>query len=310
MHDFTFGSDPEFMLTDSEGNLRSAIAIVKGTSDDRIEVGGHAFYHDNVNIEMAIAPSVGKMEVLSHFREAFKTAAEMIHPFKMVPRASADFPASELEDPEAKVIGCNAEYCAYELKELTKPVEEFESSTFRSAGGHVHLGADEGALRDEYGFFFIVRCLDLFLGVPSLFMDHDPTSRRRKELYGLAGSHRWKPYGVEYRALGNFWLASPKVVETVLDICEFTIDFCDKDKHLQFWKINHKKIDKGEEVAECITPTNYDQDELRAALNTANKTTAKKFLTLAESYMPKGLVTDIKTHFTPVNYDFYKEWTL
>lgn len=50
----------------------------------------------------------------------------------------------------------------------------------------------------------VVKAMDLFLGVPSVLMDE---GEERKQLYGKAGAHRPKPYGVEYRTLSNFWIA-------------------------------------------------------------------------------------------------------
>jgi hypothetical protein len=316
MHPFSFGSDPELMLMTEQGELRSAIKIVHGNVHNRIEAEGHAFYHDNVNVEMAIRPGVGKTEVVENFRQAFKLCADMVAPFRLVARASADFPESELDDPESKVIGCNAEFCAYVLQELEKPVAEFETSTFRTAGGHIHLGADEGALYHDpmsvkLDFLFVVRCLDLFVGIPALWMDHDPTSARRREIYGLAGSHRYKPYGVEYRSISNFWLASPKLVRVVHDLCEFTIDFVEQGKHRQFWELDQKKLNSGVEASKCIqVVNNYPQDAIREAINTGDKQQGRQLLTLAESYMPRGLVKDVHACFEPVQYDFYKEWVL
>lgn len=313
MHPFTFGSDPEFMLVDAEGNVRSAINIVQGTPDNRIQIGGNEFYHDNVNLEMGIIPGKTKVEVVNNFRAAFLTAAEMVAPFKVVPRASAEFDPEELDNPLAKRINCHPEMCAYTLLELYKPVMEFARGTFRTAAGHIHLGAEEGALKHgpmKLDFIFVVRCLDLFLGIPSLWMDHDPTSRRRRELYGAAGSHRRTRYGVEYRSLGNFWLASPKLVGTVYDVCEFAIDFVERGGHEEFWSVNYKMIDEGEMIADCIRPIDFEQEAFQMAINLGDKAVAERFLSVAESKMPAGLVADIRGHFTPVQYDFYKEWQL
>jgi hypothetical protein len=50
-----------------------------------------------------------------------------------------------------------------------------------------------------------VKQLDWYLGGWSLQKDPDPIRRR---LYGKAGACRYKPYGVEYRVLSNFWVTS------------------------------------------------------------------------------------------------------
>lgn len=310
MANFSFGSDPEFMIKDQNGILRSAIPIVLGTNNNRIEINGHGFYHDNVNVEMAINPGNTKNETLNNFRQAFKICADMIEPYKMVIQSSGNYPESELEHPEAKIIGCSPEFCAYELRELAKPISEFESNVFRSAGGHIHLGVKNGIFGDEYGFLFIIRCLDLFLGIPSLWIDQDPTSAARRRIYGSAGSHRWKEYGVEYRALGNFWLANPKLVGLVYDICEFTIDFVNRKQHLNFWSIDEEEIEEGEDVVDCISATGIDQDGLINAINSGNKETAQPFLEIVQKYLPNSIYAEIIDVSQEPPGDFYQAWQI
>jgi len=55
----------------------------------------------------------------------------------------------------------------------------------------------------------IIRQMDFYLGLPSLLFDSET---KRRSLYGKAGAHRVKPYGVEYRVLSNKWLASKELM--------------------------------------------------------------------------------------------------
>jgi len=50
-----------------------------------------------------------------------------------------------------------------------------------------------------------VKQLDWYLGGWSTQVDPDTV---RRNLYGKSGAMRFKPYGVEYRVLSNFWLTS------------------------------------------------------------------------------------------------------
>jgi hypothetical protein len=54
--------------------------------------------------------------------------------------------------------------------------------------------------------------MDLFHGIISVVLDNTPESVERRKLYGKAGCHRPTDYGIEYRALSNYWLKSPMLV--------------------------------------------------------------------------------------------------
>ena len=102
MSKFTFGSDPEFML-EKDGNLYSSINIVKGSKDARISKNGHEFYYDNVMAECGIKPGKTKKEVLANFKEALQIYAGLVKPYKLLARASGDYPEQELKNKMARV---------------------------------------------------------------------------------------------------------------------------------------------------------------------------------------------------------------
>jgi len=89
--------------------------------------------------------------------------------------------------------------------------------------GHIHVGYPNA---DQDTSEKIVKAFDIFCTLPSLLIDND---ERRREMYGKAGAFRFKePWGLECRALSNFWIHSEeltrwvykqtiKAVECVLD---------------------------------------------------------------------------------------------
>jgi hypothetical protein len=315
MFSFTFGSDPEFMLQTPARKFVSAIGIVPGDKYKRHKIGRHEYYYDNVMAECAVAPAATKKEVIENFRDCFGKFAELTAPMILVPQASADYPEMELLHEDAKAIGCDPEYCVYDLTDAVPPVQAFKDNTLRTAGGHIHLGCETA--QSEFGSIFTIRMLDLFLGVPSIFMDHDKTAKRRKQLYGKAGRWRNPSHGVEYRSLSNFWLQCPKYVELIYDICEFVLEFVDQRKYLDFWTVDFDRLASDDawnepdfNPAHCYHCHGYDVVALRDAIDTMDKRKGKKFFNMCEELMP-ALIWDRVVQMSTYNLEsFYTAWQI
>lgn len=291
----SFGSDPELMLVDPEGNYVSAIGIVPGTKKDKVRMGDHFAFYDNVLVEVNIKPSFSKNEAVKNFKDCFKRLAKLVGKFRLVPQASQIYPASACQHVDALEFGCDPEFCLYVLNHKGKldklPTPKCRPGNyFRSAGGHVHVGSD---LALNYGPgkpFQTLRMLDMVLGGISVLINHDPTSLDRRKLYGGAGNHRWCSYGVEYRTLSNFWITSPFLVGLIYDLTEFTMKLVDRGKADDLWKM--------------IEPEN-----LRLGINQENKDyISQKIFPIIKSEMNQSLLSDVKSMFEPVKFDFYEEW--
>ena len=206
---FTLGSDPELMLCDSDGNLRSAIGIINGTKEEPFLLDEGMAQYDNVNAEFGISPASTEDEWVNRHGKVMGQLDSLVGDLKLLCSASAHFPASELDCDEAKRFACDPDFDPYDISVNMIP-DSAADGTLRSCGGHIHLGCE-----DIGGNFDLqlemVKTFDVFLGMPSLLLDKDPTSQRRRELYGKAGAHRPKSYGIEYRAIGNFWLSHPQI---------------------------------------------------------------------------------------------------
>jgi hypothetical protein len=315
MANFTFGSDPEFMLI-RDGIFRSAIGIVPGTKYKRHRIGDNYYYYDNVMAECTIEPAASKPEALANFERAFRSFAKLVKPNILVVRASQEYPREELAHKDALEIGCDREFCCYALRDIEPPEEDFQSGQLRSAGGHLHIGS-KFAQESNAGCLATIRMMDLFLGTMSIYLDKDETTKRRKELYGQAGRFRTPEHGAEYRSLGNFWLASPKSVGFIYDMVAFIMQFVEDRRHEQFWFIDEDRLNSDDawneedfDPASCHQCTGYDLAALRYAIDTVDKKQGRDFLSFIEKLMPARLFSKFGALVDEGPFDFYKEWGL
>lgn len=306
---YTFGSDPELMLT-LNGIHRSAIGVIKGSIEDRISKNGHEFYYDNVLAECAIKPGSCREEVIDNFRDCLQIYASMVRPYELITQASHIFNDNELLHPDARKVGCAKDFCAYEMAQKDAPVKEISEGNLRSCGGHIHLGADVLA-SDGPEPILAVYLLDLLVGVPSLWLDKDPTSPKRRAIYGKAGRYRSKTYGIEYRPLGNFWLESPQLVGLIYDLSMFAIECVESGKAWTMWDFDLDKFLEFENLSDAWTCKAYDVTALRNGINNTNKNLVEFHMKLAEGILPIKLRRDLKEAINHENKkSMYENWSI
>jgi hypothetical protein len=141
---FSFGTDPEFMLKKGSRYV-SAIPLVKATHEEPIIRGDHRFYWDNVLAECAVKPAYSKEEAVFNIGDCLKHYAEIVKPAKIVIQASHTYPKSAMQDKGAMEAGCKPDSCAYTMrlmKDELSPRSQVANSSFRTCGGHIHLGSD------------------------------------------------------------------------------------------------------------------------------------------------------------------------
>tara|TARA_Y100000034_G_scaffold86053_1_gene103162 strand:+ start:8599 stop:9540 length:942 start_codon:yes stop_codon:yes gene_type:complete len=311
----SWGTDPELMLKDGEAYV-SAINVVPACPENRLAIKGHEFYYDNVMAEFAMKPATSKQQALDHMKECLELYVEVVSPCKLVIQAYQDYPDNIWDNlneatgkPLAATAGCAIDRCGYLVRDMDPPKELIETTTARSGGGHIHLG--DVRLNRDYGLWLApsVILMDLLIGVPSLFLDKDPTSPKRRSLYGQAGRYRICTYGMEYRTLGNFWLASPKLTGLMYDLCEFVCDLVCSDR-IQEYCIADPNQYASARPARAYTYT-FDVKKLKAVINKSNtKKSGCEFYDFALSLLPKGLAADVNSLLKGGDYDLYKEWDL
>ena len=226
MPGFTFGCDPELFVTDPDGNLCSAEGLIPGTKEEPYKVDYGAVQVDGVAAEFNTDPASTFEEWNNNIVKVVKQLKSMLPKgYNLLPVPSVNFTPEQWERVPAvsKILGCSPDYNAW-TGEVNKPPMCEDNPYLRTASGHLHIGWTE--LEDMSNMGHIVNCqdlvkqLDFYLGAWSLQKDEDPI---RRQLYGNAGSCRYKDYGVEYRVLSNFWITR-------------------KDLRLQVWNRMQKAI--------------------------------------------------------------------
>lgn len=221
----TIGTDPEVFLVDSiTGNPVSAIGLIGGSKDSPRPLSelGHFVQEDNVLVEFNIPPCLDAASIHREIQKSLELINEIIPDGTSLSIVSSmHFSKKQLNNPKAKQFGCDKDYNAWTYEENDFPNT---NTTLRTAGGHIHVGCGK---IDEDTTVSLIRAMDLFLGVPSILMD---TDKERRILYGKAGSFRFKPYGIEYRTLSNFWIKDEENIQWMVSNLFKAIDFVNLKK--------------------------------------------------------------------------------
>lgn len=196
----TLGSDPEiFICNDQE--IVSAEGLTGGTKHDPIPIteDGHMIQEDGIALEYNIPPSSTVEEFIRNHKFVQDHLKALIapHGFIFHIARSAEINPIYLQTEQAQTFGCEPDYNVYERAENIAPEQ---GGLLRCVGGHVHIGYPDPQQETTEK---IVKAFDIFLTLPALFKDNDT---RRRELYGKAGSFRFKIFGLECRSLSNFWI--------------------------------------------------------------------------------------------------------
>lgn len=207
-YNFTFGADPEFFVQKG-GKPVSAYNLVPGNKKFPYKVDHGAVQVDGMALEFNIDPADNPKQFADNLEVVLRQIMGMVPGYEIHNSCVAEFGRKYIESQpaEASELGCNPDYNAYTGVANPRPDG---AADFRTAAGHLHIGWTNGVDPHDPGHFNacrrLVRQLDRWIGVPSLFWDAD---KKRRDLYGKAGAFRPTHFGVEYRTLSNAWLLRP-----------------------------------------------------------------------------------------------------
>lgn len=191
------GQDIEKLLVNANGKHISVIGLINADKWHPMQVPGmpegFTLQEDNVAIEFGMPPASSEDMWNEYVALSLESAKPYIQGLSFSNLSATVYDADQMEHPNAHVFGCEPDYNAWTKDYNPSPCPPHPF--MRSAGGHIHVETKENP-------YDVIRAMDLFLGVPSVLMDN---GELRKQLYGKAGAHRIKSYGVEYRTLSPFW---------------------------------------------------------------------------------------------------------
>lgn len=223
--DILLGTDPEVFIEDKNGEIVSAVGLIQGTKYEPFPIDdeGHFIQIDNIAFEFNIPPCATAEDYVKHINYV-KNYLEVVansHGYTLSKKASGEINPIHLQTEESQTFGCEPDLNVY-LKDLNLPVDT--NTNLRCVGGHVHISYPNNTFEKSER---IVKMFDILLTLPSLLIDNDV---RRRELYGKAGSFRLKDWGVECRALSNFWIHDDSLIKWVFEQTVKVVNIVLEDK--------------------------------------------------------------------------------
>lgn len=222
------------------------------------------FVIDGVQAELHPRPATCRALLGNEIASCFRNLSKMMQEKGVTADFSQCVEVSQKEmdtlSEKNKVFGCAPSLNAYEGGESKITVDP-KVYRGRAAGGHIHIGNSYSMYltnpeyREQFRAAYelnkdfnnpwmtanrldkalktseiIVPVLDIVLGNTCVLIDRNPANVERRKVYGKAGEHRIKDYGIEYRVLSNFWLRSYQLMSFVTGLCRFAVHLVEQSK--------------------------------------------------------------------------------
>jgi len=291
------GGDPEFFIINKQRKVLNSDRFFPGknkpikikpcishTINGKVKYE-HKLFFDGIQAEMAPAPSFCREYLCLNFADIWKRVFRKIgkdHNVVFKPAVRVSKEILDNADPEARRFGCMPDFNAYTLTTNTCEMDA-SRHLFRYAGGHIHIGASftinstveevekhapiEAGLKHEIELIKnpekhiqLIKLLDLLVGIPTLSLDNEIGSKKRRAKYGKAGCFRPTPYGIEYRTPSCWWLKSPITVSLVYGLARLA--WLGMFKKYDFLSTLYKKLETDElEIKGIIDEGNIEAAE-------------------------------------------------
>ena len=210
----SLGADPEWFLTDAEGQALPACGLIGGTKEEPLALGGgFCVQEDNVMVEWNI-PASDSWETFYHnINDGIEAVDDHVKrkvgkDYGITAYHEWTFSTADLASEQAQTFGCEPDYDAYLGGVMRQDGAHNVLGNTRTAGGHIHVGGDFQC-PDFVAALFAELAFGVFASIPV-----NPNSTRA-QWYGRPGIFRSKPYGIEYRTPDNTWTGDTVTVEGV-----------------------------------------------------------------------------------------------
>lgn len=206
------GTDPEIFAKRPEDlHVTPAFDVLRGDIDVPLPYG--IAYPDGLAVEFNVRPDESPTVVVERMFKNYETISEFMGERGFVPCLGSNeyvsietinrFPESFGKRASLQILGCDVDRNVHmEDEGIRRP--DPKTYTYRTLGGHIHIGIPESVANNLLQMQCIVLGLDATVGLLTTMRNYDISERTRRKLYGRRGTYRVPEYspgifGVEYR---------------------------------------------------------------------------------------------------------------
>lgn len=275
----TLGCDPEFFIRKNGEIVGSEQLIPK---EGITAYGGTGLtVIDGVQAELHPTPAMCREVLIRNIRACLISVRDAMAPKKMIADFSQMVEVSKVEldrmEEENKKFGCSASMNVHKKGKNKTSKINVDPLIYlkRSAGGHVHIGAQKGVgwvnpdtrkyeMRENPTFTLLkdyttlIPVLDILVGNTCVLLDRDESNVERRKNYGRAGEYRLPSYGIEYRTLSNFWLAGSPLASLVFGLARMAVNLCEQSTEEHDYRTKLMSLVNMKDIQSAINNNDFD----------------------------------------------------